>query len=163
MVDVLSLNEAQIEQIEEKRAEKLGVFICESRSSNPIIMELRYNYGYVFLRDCFLYGQDCNQFELRVNDQKKRIYLAFIGVGEEYRRKGIGTKMMNTLCSLADTYGYDIDLDVDPKFGVGKRILVGFYKKFGFEQDKFSKDRYVRKLKKDDTLVLGDKMVEIGI
>ena len=43
--------------------------------------------------------------------------------------------MMETLTEIADKYGYTIDLDVDPKFGMGKRVLKNFYKKFGFVKD----------------------------
>lgn len=52
--------------------------------------------------------------------------------------------MMNTLLSLADKYTYSIDLSIDPKFGVSRKVLVKFYGKFGFVQNKQFKSQFER-------------------
>lgn len=86
MVDVQTLTKEEIEEIEEEREKALGPWICESKSKSPIITELRYNYLYVYLPP-YLVGQNYNKFELKVDDEKKHIHLAFIGVAEEQQKK----------------------------------------------------------------------------
>ncbi len=133
VIDDLTADE--LEEIELDRAKVMGNWIVERRSSSPIINNLRINYCYIYLGD-MLFGssresEGCT-FELKVDDERKRIHLAFIGVAEGMRKQGRGSEMMRVLTGLADKYGYRIDLQVDTKFGSSKRRLINFYQRFGF-------------------------------
>lgn len=129
-MDVTSLTEQEIEEIEEKRKESLGSMFAERQDPNPIYRELRYLHGYLHLGPYLIHHQTGDKFELLIREDEKKIYLNFICVTDQ--QQGRGTQMMNLLVSLADRYDYKIILQVAPKFGVGKRILVRFYKRFGF-------------------------------
>ncbi|WP_144028875.1 GNAT family N-acetyltransferase [Paenibacillus tyrfis] len=61
------------------------------------------------------------------------IFLDYIFVPENLRRQGIGTEVMNTLCLLADRYGFDVTLMVSTVYGVEGNDLVNFYAKHGFK------------------------------
>lgn len=80
--------------------------------------------------------------ELSVIGNLKVLHIDFIGVTA--KGQGRGTKLMQTLTSLSDKYNYAIQLEVCPKFGVPKRILIKFYKSFGFVKCKGTKDKYER-------------------
>ncbi len=137
MIAVEELTAEEIEEIEEERARAFGNWVRERRSTSPIINSLRFNHTYAYLGD-MLYGsskesEGCT-FELKVNDERKHIHLAFIGVSEHMRNQGKGSGMMTILTGLADQYGYTMDLDVVTKFGCNRRGLIRFYKRFGFVQ-----------------------------
>lgn len=131
MYDFDTIDAEQRKQMNESRRKKVGDWICESELDNRITNELRFNYGYLCVRTAMYFGQEANQFELYIKG--RRIHLAYIGVGPEHRRQGVGARMMETLTGLADKYGYSVDLDVTPKFGVAQEVLVSFYQKFSFE------------------------------
>jgi ribosomal protein S18 acetylase RimI-like enzyme len=145
MINIEDLSVEEWENIEKERANKIGSLFCESVSDNPILRELRFNYNFLHLEPNLI-GLENNKLELKVDDKRKHIHIAFIGVGEKDRKKGIGSKMMNILTNLADKYQYSIDLDVDPQFGVKKNVLIHFYSKFGFiNPPNTSKNRLARK------------------
>jgi ribosomal protein S18 acetylase RimI-like enzyme len=137
----LNFEELSIDEIKELNSDRA---IHLEKSTNgmmaeppilcPIINDLRYNYGFWYLRP-FLINNDGLKFEISTYNKDKRIHLAFIGVPHEKRQNGYGTQMMKALTEISDKYGYTIDLEVDPRFGTGKRILIRFYKSFGFVKD----------------------------
>jgi GNAT superfamily N-acetyltransferase len=131
MIDFSNISQNELKQLEKERARQIGEAFIEHPERNPILLELRFNYGYLHVGP-FLIGKEGNKFELLFRSFDKELYLAFIGVPEEIRCKGIGTEMMKILISLADKYHYSIDLNVDPKFGVDKETLLSFYQIFGF-------------------------------
>jgi ribosomal protein S18 acetylase RimI-like enzyme len=82
------------------------------------------------------------EFNRSIDVEKgKGIHIGFIGVAPKDRRKGIATKALKALTSLADKHGVFLDLEVDPrpmrddgkKAPVGVRDLTAFYKKHGFK------------------------------
>lgn len=137
-INFIELSREELEETNKERAEHLekatNGFIVEPPVLCPVINDLRYNYGFWYIRP-FLIDNDGLKFELYTYTDKKQIHLAFIGVPDDKKQQGLGTQMMNALIEIADKYGYSIDLEVAPKFGVGKRVLKKFYKKFGFEKD----------------------------
>lgn len=137
-INFSELSIEEIKQMNEERAERVkkstNDMLYEVPVVCPVINDLRYNHHY-WLLNPFLINNDGLKFEMRTDGNKKEIHLAFIGVPVEMREQGYGHEMMETLTNIADKYGYTIDLEVVPKFGIGKRILKGFYKKHGFVKD----------------------------
>ncbi len=64
------------------------------------------------------------------------ITVSKIVVPEESRRGGIGTKAMQLLTDYADKTGQRIVLSPSADFGGNKTKLIGFYKRFGFVENK---------------------------
>ena len=139
MYDFTTVDAEQLKQMNESRRKQVGGWISESELDNPITNELRFNYRYVCVRETMYFGQEGNRLELQIKPEARHIHLAYIGVGPEFRRQGVGTRMMVTLTALADKYGYSIDLDVTPKFGVSREVLVSFYQRFDFTFDGFKR------------------------
>lgn len=140
MINIAELTKEELDKIETERAEHLkevtNDWMREARTTNPVINDMRFNHNYLYIRPYLFDNVTYGKFELYPYDDKKKIHIAYIGVGEERRRTGIGTKMMKLITELADKYGYTLDLTVEPKFGVGKRVLNKFYKSHGFVFDK---------------------------
>lgn len=154
MLDFSKLTREEVTELNEKRAKQLreqtNGFLNEPQACfSPVINDLRFNHGYIYLRPFLIQGQTGDKFELRVDDDRKLIHMAYIGVADDRKRQGHGSNMMEMITSIADKYGYDMDLTVEPKFGIGKRVLTKFYKKYGFEKStKGSYDNFmVRKFK----------------
>jgi GNAT superfamily N-acetyltransferase len=145
MINFETITEEEIKIIEEKRAESLGQWFCETLDDNIIIKELRLNYGFLYLYPNLISEQ--GKLELQFDEKRKIMHLAFIGIAENIRKQGFGTEMMNNLLRLTDKHGYDVDLHVAAKFGVAKKVIVKFYKKFGFEATVFGTDSLLRKRK----------------
>ena len=144
----------ELRQANKERQEHLDKvtngFFHEMPTDNPIINELRFEHEYLYLHPFVIHSQLGLKFELSWEESSKRLHLGFISVPDEMKRQGYGTQMMQLLCELADKYGYSIDLDVDPKFGTGKRVLKKFYKSFGFVKGNYGIDHLVRKPKTID-------------
>lgn len=68
------------------------------------------------------------------------IQLSLIQVYKSDRKSGIGSQAMEELCDFADSRGMDIWLTLaqkDDEMGTTSRTrLIGFYKRFGFVQNK---------------------------
>lgn len=62
--------------------------------------------------------------------------LSAIVVPAESRGSGVGTQIMTELCELADRAGRTITLTPASDYGGSKTRLVGFYKRFGFVENK---------------------------
>lgn len=73
-----------------------------------------------------------NAISHEVNPSDFTVHLAYIGVSEAERKKGKGTKLLSTICDLADKYDFAIELEVDNKFGVSYESLKNWYETFGF-------------------------------
>lgn len=135
-----TLSKQELKAMDKERAEHLekatNGFFFEAPTHNPVINSLRYEHNYLYLHPFVIHSQLGLKFELHVEENEKRIHLAYIGVPDDIKKQGHGKQMMQTLCDLADKYGYSIDLDVTPKFGTGKRVLNKFYKSFGFVKSK---------------------------
>lgn len=147
MIDFKTITIEQLENLEKDRIDQINNnMIRETKSYNEIINELRFNYGYVYFAPFLVNCETGDKFKLRImNSFEPTIHLAFIGVTEQ--KQGRGTEMMKLLTELADKYGYHIHLEVVPNFGVGKRVLVRFYKKFGFVKYALNNNAYMRKPK----------------
>jgi GNAT superfamily N-acetyltransferase len=136
-LNILELSPDELKELEKDRAEIIkrdtNGMVRESTSDNPVELDLRFNHGFVHIQP-FLYNfEDGVKFELSFEEDIKRIHLSFIGVNEEMRRNGTGTKAIKILAESGKKYGYhDILLEIDTRFGVGKRALNTFYKKLGF-------------------------------
>jgi GNAT superfamily N-acetyltransferase len=146
MIDFDKITPEELQKMEEERVKHIPAFMCESPSDNKFINELRFNHNYVLLEP-FLISNN-SKLELQINDHRKVIHIAYIGVTESLRKQGYGSQIMETLTSLADKYGYSMDLDIVPKFGVNKTVLRKFYKKHGFvTKEGYNKDYMVRPLR----------------
>lgn len=137
MIDFKNISEDELRVLEEKREQKFrdvmsGIFV-ESLTSSPILNEFRFNFGYIYLGNFLIDMNTGAKFELHLNDDST-IHLAFIGVPDDKREQRLGTKMMEQLTYIADKYQYAVQLNIEPKFGVGKKVLKGFYKKHGFKE-----------------------------
>ncbi|WP_144537540.1 GNAT family N-acetyltransferase [Bacillus thuringiensis] len=143
MIDFTSISEEDLEQLEKQREKQFeqamnGIFV-ESQSNNLLINELRFNHNYLYMGKFLVQSQTGTKFEIHeINDE--HIFIAFIGVPTEDRRRGLGTQMMEELTRIADTHGFKLSLNIDPKFGVGKRVLKKFYKKHGFVESEWYKN-----------------------
>jgi GNAT superfamily N-acetyltransferase len=74
------------------------------------------------------------------------LYLHKIGVPEEYKNQGVGTKVMQILCEFADRYELIFKLSPTDFFGSDLERLTNFYRKFGFEMEENS-DEMIREPK----------------
>jgi ribosomal protein S18 acetylase RimI-like enzyme len=153
MIDFTTLTNEELEILENEREKVMPNMIVETRSDNEIINELRFNYGFINFGYMLINGQNGAKLELRVTNltgeyAERSIHLAFIGILEDSRKQGMGNNLLKILTDLADKYEYDMDLDVDTKFGMKKSILKRFYKNHGFIQSKEDKDRMYRLAKR---------------
>jgi ribosomal protein S18 acetylase RimI-like enzyme len=145
------MSNEEVDSLNKRRAESLekntnGMLVEPTKFYLPFLNDLRFNYGYIYLHPFLIQGQTGLKLELKEYPQEKRLHLAFIGVAEDSRQQGQGNEAMEMLNSIADKYGYDIDLQVEAKFGVGKRVLKKFYKKHGYVEHKHL-DSFIRKYK----------------
>ena len=149
MYDFQTLETSVVKELNEKRAEALveatNGFFVENDCYYPLLNELRYNHDYWMLHPFLLHAELGLKWELYEYPEKKSLHLAFISVPEDKRQQGYGHQMMKMLTTLADKYEYTVNLNVDAKFGVGKRILTRFYKAHGFlKQTSYGKDYFER-------------------
>lgn len=140
MVDFKKTNNEDLIILETERRKMISSLIIENPSDNPVINELRFNYGYVNLFPFLINIKTGDKLELEVVGNLNIIYINFIGVID--KKQGRGTEMMNILTALCDKYDYQLKLEVYPKFGVPKRALIKFYKGFGFKKER--KNIYIR-------------------
>lgn len=141
MIDFTNITKEELEQLEKEREAIMPKMIVEGRTQNVIENELRFNYGFIKLGYFLIHGESGTKLELHITDiggmyATKEIHIGFIGVIEDERQKGEGHKTMNILTHLADKYGYDMNLDIDTKFGMKKSVLKKFYKSHGFVPNK---------------------------
>lgn len=63
-------------------------------------------------------------------------HLSYIKVVSEHTRKGVGTRLMETLCDLADEKGWVVTLTPSPQDTrvMSMRALRAFYASFGFRR-----------------------------
>lgn len=147
MYDLLKLTNEEVDELNKQRAESLlkhtnGMLNEPSNCYLPFINDLRFNHGYIFLRPFLIQGQTGLKLELKECPNEKRLHLAYIGVLEDQRQQGKGNEIMSIMTNIADRYGYEIDLEIQAKFGVSKTVLKKFYEKHGFIKEG---DGYVRK------------------
>lgn len=147
MIDFCKVNKTELEELEKKRKEENHEqYFVEMESKNPIINELRFNYGFYQIGPFLMHQETKDKFELAFIEPEKLLLLHFIGVTE--KRKGRGTIWMKTLCHLADRYGYNMLLQVDEKQGTPKKVLESFYQTFGFTYTEEELSEMVRVYKK---------------
>jgi ribosomal protein S18 acetylase RimI-like enzyme len=149
--DFSKISNEEVDKLNKRRAESLekstnGMLVEPQKFYLPFMNDLRFNHGYIYLHPFLIQGQTGLKLELNEYPQQKRLHLAFIGVAEDSRQQGQGNEIMEILNNIADKYGYDIDLQVEAKFGVGKRVLKKFYKKHGYVKYKHA-DSFIRKCK----------------
>ncbi|MEG7882871.1 GNAT family N-acetyltransferase [Bacillus paranthracis] len=143
MIDFASISEEDLARLEKQREKQIeqamkGIF-TESQSDNRLINELRFNHNYLYMGKFLIQSQTGAKFEIHeINDE--HVFIAFIGVPTEKRGQGLGTQIMEELTRIADTHGFKLSLNIDPKFGVGKRVLKKFYKKHGFVESEWYKN-----------------------
>lgn len=141
MIDFTKITGEELERLEAEREAVMPKMLVERRGENIIENELRFNYGFIKLGYFLIQNETGAKLELHITDIEgeyatKEIHLGYIGVLEADRGKGQGHKIMNILTHLADKYGFDMNLDVDTKFGMKKSILKKFYKSHGFVVNK---------------------------
>jgi GNAT superfamily N-acetyltransferase len=137
MIDFKTITKEELEQLEEEREAIMPKMFIEGRGENIIENELRFNYGFYKMGYFLIHGQTGAKLELHVTDIQgefttKEIHLGYIGVVEKQRQQGQGHEIMNILTDLADKYSFDLNLDIDTKFGMKKSVLKKFYKSHGF-------------------------------
>lgn len=80
------------------------------------------------------------EFDLLFDSRTNSIHLSLIQVYKSDRKSGIGSQAMEELCDFADSRNMDIWLTLaqkDDEMGTTSRTrLIGFYKRFGFVQNK---------------------------
>lgn len=150
MVNFQTIMESDLVHLEDERKKVIPAMIVETPSVNPIINELRFNHSYVYMYPFLINSQTGDKFELDVVGNRKIIYINYIGVME--KRQGRGRKMMSILTGLCDKYGYELNLEVCPKFGVSRWVLIKFYKSFGFK--KISRSKYKRIPKEQEVSII---------
>jgi GNAT superfamily N-acetyltransferase len=74
--------------------------------------------------------------KITVNEKGDKITLDKIIVPDDQRDTGVGTAVMNQLNQYADSTGKTISLTPSADFGGNKKRLIGFYKRFGFVENK---------------------------
>jgi GNAT superfamily N-acetyltransferase len=74
---------------------------------------------------------------------KDYLYLHKIGVPEEYKNQGVGSKVMQILCDFCDQYNLIFKLSPTDAFGSEIDRLTNFYKRFGFNIEENS-DEMIR-------------------
>jgi len=60
------------------------------------------------------------------------LFVSDLYVKPEYRRQGVGSKVMRDITDYADRVGLPLVLIPEPDEGITRNQLIGFYKKFGF-------------------------------
>lgn len=65
-----------------------------------------------------------------INDTLAVLDIIYVPISQ--RNKGIGRKIMENVCSLADEYGITLNLTVSDIFGSDVKNLVKFYNSFNF-------------------------------
>lgn len=65
-----------------------------------------------------------------INDTLAVLDIIYVPIPQ--RNKGIGRKIMENVCSLADEYGITLNLTVSDIFGSDVKNLVKFYNSFNF-------------------------------
>lgn len=75
-----------------------------------------------------IYG---DKVETRITEDSKTIFLEYIRVKKE--GEGAGTKVMKSICNIADMFGKAIELVPSSEFGSNYERLLGFYSRFGFK------------------------------
>jgi GNAT superfamily N-acetyltransferase len=144
---LFGINEKELQEMEDKRAKHLGEFFIETKTKHPIHFELRFKHGMVQLGEKFIGNEGVLEIDVEDDTDEPFIMLQFIQISPEHRRKGFGSKYMKNLTDLADKYGYDMELDVAPKFGVSENVLIEFYEQHGFGWQ-FNDGMMARKCKK---------------
>jgi len=140
-IDFSAITEKELNQLEAERKKLIPKAFIETIEHNEIFYELRFVYGFMHI-GYLLIAPDGTKLELYVinTSEEKRIHLAFIGVLEEVRKKGLGHKYLGILTKLADKYGYDIDLEVEERFGMDQEVLRKFYSSHGFISETYDKN-----------------------
>ena len=78
-------------------------------------------------------------FEKRDND---RVYIDIVEVYPEYRKRGLGTRIMNAITEIADRNNVTLTLSPTPQDEDTIPDLSSWYMGFGFDWDKFGLIRY---------------------
>jgi GNAT superfamily N-acetyltransferase len=88
-------------------------------------------------------GFNKNSFSQVVPENAEELYLFYLYVDPQKRRKGYGTKLMKDIIEIAKEIGYKrISLDVgylNPKDRIPSKVLRSFYKSIGFKNVKGSR------------------------
>ena len=88
-------------------------------------------------------GFNKNSFSQVVPENAEELYLFYLYVDPQKRRKGYGTKLMKNIIEIAKEIGYKrISLDVgylNPKDRIPSKVLRSFYKSLGFRNEKGTK------------------------
>jgi ribosomal protein S18 acetylase RimI-like enzyme len=148
IIDFSNISKNELDKLEAGRKKTLqkcfGDFFGEHLQDNPIVYDLRHNFGYVHIAPFLIQGQTGAKFELSFDKRKKEMRISYIGVLPDSLRQGQATRMMTELMSAVDRCGYKAWLDIDTKFGLSEDVLIRFYKKFGFMEVENCKGRLYR-------------------
>jgi GNAT superfamily N-acetyltransferase len=146
MIDFRDITDQELNFLETARAKDVPNLFVETRTKNPVINELRFNHGFVYVEPrLFDLKTGYSNLELHFTEEDKLVYLGYIGVVKEQRRKGHGTRIMRILTELCDKYSYNMELEISSRFGTKRSALGNFYKRFGFKKIK-GENKYIREI-----------------
>lgn len=132
MFDFKYISKIELSILERKREEEMPSMIWERKSKHPIINELRFNYDFLCFDPFFVHDKTGAKLELRLYDQEKEIYLAFMDVPK--KEEDVGIDMMRILTKIADRYKYAIKFEINPKMEITEERIQYIQKLFGFQQ-----------------------------
>lgn len=138
------------EQMADRRAHlymATNGMIVETETKNEVINHLRFKYNFMYMANRLIgEGVSIELSFFAQDDIKTDMFLNYIHIDKEDRNKGKAKETLALLTELADTYDYDMVLEVSDKFGSTKEGLRKLYSQFGFiDDDSYSDDRMVRK------------------
>lgn len=81
-------------------------------------------------------GDKCIGSAAGYEKERNKFHLTYLKVDSEHTRTGVGTRIMEALCELADVKGWTMDLTPSPQEPrkMSLRDLRRFYASFGFRR-----------------------------
>lgn len=132
MFDFRYISKIELKILENNREEKMSSMIWERKSKQPIINELRFNYGFLCFDPFFIHDETGAKLELRLDHEEKEMYVACMDVPKN--QEDVGIELMRTLTTIADRYKYMIKLEVSPQMEMVEETVQYMEQLFGFKQ-----------------------------
>lgn len=121
----------------EKMIEPISYFHCDNLSINKLLQEIEYDKNhvkaqYILHNRIWATYKGCLE-RFSIPENKTGMHLSSLSVKESFRRKGIGSHIMDEVISYADKTGKIIVLTFRNKSEVPSFVLKAFFRKYGFE------------------------------
>lgn len=84
---------------------------------------------------------ELERLNVEIDEDTMIAEIKLIRIAKESQNSGIGTVIMQEIVDLADEHDMVLSLTAEGSFGVPTDVLVKFYKKFGFVDNK-GKNKY---------------------